>query len=84
MLGYKRLQFNIIIRKVNKFAPMKNLRAMLFPIFWVDEVRYRAMKLVVLLVVVVLVGDITAMPLLNVHIVSSILIKGLLNYLAIT
>ncbi|KDR22466.1 Lysosome membrane protein 2, partial [Zootermopsis nevadensis] len=37
MLGYKRLQFNIIIRKVNKFAPMKNLRAMLFPIFWVDE-----------------------------------------------
>ncbi|PNF38578.1 hypothetical protein B7P43_G03985 [Cryptotermes secundus] len=37
MLGYKRLQFNIILRKVSKFTPMKNLHAMIFPILWVDE-----------------------------------------------
>jgi hypothetical protein len=41
MLGFKRLQFNIIIHRVSKFAPMKNLRSMLFPILWVDEVRFR-------------------------------------------
>jgi hypothetical protein len=40
MLGYKRLQFNIMLHKVSKFTPMKNLRAMIFPIFWVDEVRF--------------------------------------------
>jgi hypothetical protein len=38
MLGYKRLQFNMNLHKVSKFAPMKDLRAMLFPLFWVEEV----------------------------------------------
>jgi hypothetical protein len=38
VLGYKRLQFNINLHKVSKFAPMKDLRAMLFPVFWVEEV----------------------------------------------
>jgi hypothetical protein len=46
MLGYKRLQFNIIVRKVSRFAPMKNLHAMLFPIFWVDEVRLRTIIII--------------------------------------
>jgi hypothetical protein len=40
ILGYKRLQFNIILHKVSKFTPMNDLRAMIFPIFWVDEVRF--------------------------------------------
>lgn len=55
MLGYKRLQFNIIIRKVNKFAPMKNLHSMLFPILWVDEVRLRTVLIIIIVVVVLVV-----------------------------
>lgn len=39
MLGYKRLQFNVILHNVSKFAPMKELRVTMFPVFWVDEVR---------------------------------------------
>jgi hypothetical protein len=38
MLGYKRLQFNINLHQISKFAPMKDLRAMLFPVLWVEEV----------------------------------------------
>ena len=40
MLGYKRLQFNINLHPVSKFAPMKDLRAVLFPVLWVEEVRF--------------------------------------------
>lgn len=40
MLGHKRLQFSINVHKVSKFAPMKDLRAMLFPVLWVEEVRF--------------------------------------------
>jgi hypothetical protein len=40
MLGHKRLQFNINVHPVNKFAPMKDLRAVLFPVLWVEEVRF--------------------------------------------
>jgi hypothetical protein len=40
MLGYKRLQFNINVHPVSKFTPMKDLRAVLFPVLWVDEVRF--------------------------------------------
>jgi hypothetical protein len=53
-MGYKRLQFNVIVHKVNIFGPMKNLRAMLFPIFWVDEVRLRNLLLLLLLLLVLL------------------------------
>jgi hypothetical protein len=40
MMGYKRLQFNINLHAVSKFAPLKDLRAVLFPVIWVDEVRF--------------------------------------------
>jgi hypothetical protein len=40
MLGYKRLQFNLNLHAVSKFAPLKDLRAVLFPVIWVDEVRF--------------------------------------------
>jgi len=42
LLGYKRLQFNIFLKKESKISVMKTLNEdeKLIPLFWVEEVNY--------------------------------------------